>query len=150
VQAKPVVAARHPRLLLAVASEDVMYALLPVIRALGAAVVKVEDGAALEHALRVRGPFDVVLSDSHLPGGTGLGVLAGLRRAGHLTPFVIVQSIHQQLVRVVVGGGNGGVLSNRVVNDLALVELVEDLLGPHDAPTSSRRPDRIKLDAAGT
>ena len=148
--ARPVVAARHCRVLLAVSSEAVTDAFLPVIRALDAAVVKVEDGSALEQALRDRGPFDLVLSDSHLPGGTGLGILAGMRRSGQKPPFVFVQSIHQQLVRVVVGGGPRGVLSTRVVNDLALVELAEELLGLHDAPTSSRRPPRSMKGVAGT
>ncbi|MGC4067762.1 MAG: hypothetical protein QM784_24550, partial [Polyangiaceae bacterium] len=63
------------------------------------------------------------------------------------TPFVIVQSIHQQLVRVVVGGGTSGVLSSRVVNELALVELVEELLGLYEAQSSSRRA--AKSEAAG-
>lgn len=141
--ARPVVAVRHHRILLAVASDLVVAAFLPIIRALDAAVVKVEDGAALERALSCRGPFDLVLSDAALPGATGLGILAGQRRSGHRPPFVIVQSIHEQLVRVVVGGGSRGVLATRVVNDMALIELAEDLLGLHDSPASSRRPQRI-------
>jgi CheY-like chemotaxis protein len=141
---RPPVAVRR-RLLLAVASEEVTFALLPIIRALDAAVVQVADGAALERALRSRGHFDLVLSDARLPGGTGLGVLAGLRRAGHFTPFVIVQSIHQQLVRVAVGGGTTGVLSSRVVNELALVELVEELLGLYEAPSSVRRATKSEV-----
>jgi CheY-like chemotaxis protein len=132
-------------LLLAVASEEVTFALSPIIRALDAAVVQVADGAALERALRSRGHFDLVLSDARLPGGTGLGVLAGLRRSGHLTPFVIVQSVHQQLVRVAIGGGTSGVLSSRVVNELALVELVEELL--YESQTPSRRA--LRSDVAG-
>lgn len=142
-QTRPIVAVRHRRILLAVVSETVTFALLPIIRALDAAVVQVVDGAAFEQALRERGTFDLVLCDSRLPGGTGLGILAGLRRAGHQTPFVIVQSIHQHLVRVVVGGGSGGILSTRVVNDLALIELAEGLLGAQEAPASSRRPQRL-------
>lgn len=140
----------HRRVLLAVASDSVMVALLPVLRVLDAAIVKVEDGAALEQALRERGDFDLVLSDSHLPGGTGLGILAGMRRFGHRTPFIIVQSIHERLVRVVVGGGTGGVLSTRVVNDLALIELAEGLLASNDAPSSSRRPSCLAKDASGS
>jgi CheY-like chemotaxis protein len=142
-QTEPNLAARHRRILLAVASESVTFALLPIIRAFDAAVVQVVDGAALEGALRDRGTFDLVLCDSRLPGGTGLGILAGLRRSGHRTPFIIVQSIHQHLVRVVVGGGNAGLLSTRVVNDLALIELTQGLLGLDGGPASSRRSPRL-------
>jgi CheY-like chemotaxis protein len=140
---RPVVAVRHHRILLAATSDSVVSAFLPIIRALDAAVVKVDDGAALERALSRRGPFGLVLSDAFLPGSTGLGVLASQRRSGHRPPFIIVQSIHEQLVRVVVGGGSRGILATRVVNDMALIELAEDLLGIHDAPASSRRPQRI-------
>jgi CheY-like chemotaxis protein len=134
---------RHRRILLAVASPTVTLALSPIIRALNAAVVQVVDGATLERALRERGPFDLVLCDAHLPGGTGLGILAGLRRTGHKTPFVIVQSIHQHLLRIVVGGGKGGVLCTRVVNELALVELSQGLLGLDASQPISERLPRI-------
>lgn len=136
---RPITSARRCRVLLAVASEAVTEAYLPVLRALQAAVVQVRDGAALKQALHERGAFDLVLTDSGLPGNTGLGILAGMRLAGKKPPFVIVQSIHQQLLRVVVGGGERGALSTRVVNDLALVELAEQLTGCHEAPASSRR-----------
>jgi CheY-like chemotaxis protein len=134
---------RHRRILLAVASPTVTLALSPIIRALNAAVVQVVDGTTLELALRERGPFDLVLCDARLPGGTGLGILAGLRRLGHKTPFVIVQSIHQNLVRIVVGGSNGGVLCSRVVNELALVELSQSLLGLDASPPISEPFPRL-------
>lgn len=140
---------RHQRILLATASAEIEVAVLPIIRALDARVVQVKDAAGLSKALRQRGTFDLVLSDSHLPGGTGLGILAIARQSGQQPPFIIVQSVHQSLIRVVVGGGSRGVLSTRVVNDMALIELAEELLGLHDVPSSTRHPERLANGALG-
>lgn len=136
---EPLAGAQYHRVLLATASQEVEMALLPVIRALNARVVQVKDASGLAAALRERGSFDLVLSDSRLPGGTGLGILALARQNGRKPPFIIVQSVHQSLIRVAAGGGARAVLSTRVVNDVALIELAEDLLGLHEAPASSRR-----------
>lgn len=133
----------HHRVLLAVSSREVEMAVLPVIRALNARVVQVKDATGLSRALRDRGTFDLVLSDSHLSGGTGLGILALARQNGKKPPFIIVQSVHQSLIRVAAGGGCSAVLATRVVNDVALVELAENLLGLHEAPASSRRAPPI-------
>src|SRR5512133_1221021 len=147
---EPMAGAQHHRLLLATASHDVEIALLPIIRALHARVVQVKDATGLAKALRERGAFDLVLTDSRLPGGTGLGILALARQNGRKPPFIIVQSVHQSLIRVAAGGGARAVLSTRVVNDVALIELAEDLLGLHDAPASSRRGYRdAPTDALG-
>jgi CheY-like chemotaxis protein len=136
---EPVAGVRHFRVLLAVGSREVETAVLPVIRALDARIVQVKDAGGLASALRERGTFDLVLSDSHLSGGTGLGILALARQNGKKPPFIIVQSVHQSLIRVAAGGGGNAVLATRVVNDVALVELAENLLGLHEAPASSRR-----------
>lgn len=156
VQAKPVTGqdgpaagVRHQRILLAASSAEVELAVLPIIRALDARVVQVKDAAGLAKALRQRGSFDLVLSDSHLPGGTGLGILATARQCGQRSPFIIVQSVHQSLIRVVVGGGNRSVLATRVVNDVALIELAEELLGLHDVPASTRSTERLAKGANG-
>ncbi|HEY5957992.1 MAG TPA: hypothetical protein VIV60_15625 [Polyangiaceae bacterium] len=131
------------RILLAAASSAAELAVLPVIHALDARVVQVKDALGLAKALDELGGFDLVLSDGQLAGGTGLGILAMARQSGRRPPFIIVQSVHQSLVRVVVGGGTRSVLATRVVNDVALIELAEDLLGLHDAPSSSRRPQAV-------
>jgi CheY-like chemotaxis protein len=146
---RPGVAVKHRRVLLAAASDDVTYALLPVIRTLDAAVVKVDDGAALEHALLKRGPFELVLTDSRLSGGTGLGILAGTHCSGQRTPFIIVQSIREHLVRVLIGGGSGGVLSTRVVSKLALVELAEELVETHAVSSSLLQSSRFATGVSG-
>lgn len=141
----PTAGTQHHRILLATGSRDAELAVSSIIRALNARVVQVKDAHELGRALRERGAFDLVLSDSHLSGGTGLGILALARQNGRMPPFIIVQSVHQSLVRVAIGGGARGVLATRVVNDVALIELAEDLLGLHDAPASSRRPFRLEL-----
>ena len=144
----PVAGKPHTRVLLAAASPEVELAVLPIIRALNARVVQVKDAAGLAEALQKRGCFDLVLSDGQLPGGTGLGILAIARQAGQRPPFILVQSVHQSLIRVAVGGGLRGVLSTRVVNDVALIELAEELLGLHESPASSRRPQRLAAKGA--
>jgi CheY-like chemotaxis protein len=131
---------RHQRILLATGSSEVELSVLPIIRALNARVVQVKTAAGLANALRERGSFDLVLSDSHLPDGTGLGILAIAHQSGQKPPFIVVQSVHQSLIRIAVGGGMRGVLATRVVNDVALIELAEELLGLHDSAASSRRP----------
>lgn len=148
VQGEPVAGARRQRILLAAASAEVEVAVLPIIRALDARVVQVKDAAGLTRALHDRGSFDLVLSDSRLPGGTGLGILAIARQSGQKPPFIIVQSVHQSLIRVAVGGGSRGVLATRVVNDVALIELAEELLGLHEVPASSQQPDRLLVKGA--
>jgi CheY-like chemotaxis protein len=135
---EPAAGVRHYRVLLAASSREVEMAILPIIRALNARVVQVQDATGLSRALRDRGTFDLVLTDSHLSGGTGLGILALARQDGKKPPFIIVQSVHQTLIRVAAGGGGSAVLATRVVNDVALVELAENLLGLHEAPASSR------------
>jgi len=149
VESGSMAGARRQRILLAAASPEVEIAVLPIIRALDARVVQVKDAAGLSKALHQRGSFDLVLSDSHLSGGTGLGILAIARQSGQRPPFIIVQSVHQSLIRVAVGGGNRGVLATRVVNDVALIELAEELLGLHEVPASSRNPQRLAKGAIG-
>jgi CheY-like chemotaxis protein len=140
-QCGPLAGSRRHRILLAAASAEVEVAVLPIIRVLDARVVQVKDASGLAKALHDRGSFDLVLSDSHLPGGTGIGILAIARQGGQKPPFIIVQSVHQSLIRVAVGGGTRGVLATRVVNDVALIELAEELLGLHEMPASSRQPE---------
>jgi CheY-like chemotaxis protein len=131
------------RVLLAVSGESRSSVFLPVVRRLDAAIVQVSDGVRLRQVLLEQGPFDLLLSDARLAGENGVSMLASLRRDGLDLPFVIVQSVHQNLVRIATGGGKGRVLSTRVVGEVALVELVENLLDSLEAPASCRIDKRL-------
>jgi hypothetical protein len=95
---------------------------------LGAIVVTVLTGPDLARELGDPEPFDLVLGESNLRGGSGLSLLARTRLRGSGTPFILVQSFHQNLMRILVGGGSRGVLGSRVVNEPALFELAEELV----------------------
>src|SRR5215208_5363635 len=57
-------------------------------------------GPELEALLLGEGPFDLVITNAQLPGQSGLQVLARLRARGEATPFIVVTSIHESLLRV--------------------------------------------------
>lgn len=90
--------------------------LRPVFVPLEASIHEAEDGAQLEELLEREGPFDLVVTSSQLPVQSGLQVLARARSRGLLTPFVVLTSIHQYLMRVFVSDAEGTVLSSRVVD----------------------------------
>jgi signal transduction histidine kinase/DNA-binding response OmpR family regulator len=79
------------RLLLVEDSEDDALLLARHLRQDGfqSDIVRVEDPRDFRDALS-RGPWDVVLSDFHLPGFSGLAALEILRKAGLDIPFILV------------------------------------------------------------
>jgi response regulator of citrate/malate metabolism len=65
-----------------------------------------EAARALESAREAGAPVDLVLLDMNLPDGHGLGLLAGLRGAGHLCDVIAVTAARDtQVVRQAVGQG---------------------------------------------
>ena len=67
-------------------------------------------------------------SHAALPGSRGLEVLTKARERGDDTPFILVQSLHQNFVRITIGGGQHSIVSTRLVNLVALVDLVRQIL----------------------
>ena len=80
-----------PRSPVLVVDDDVALAQVfgRVLRADGREVVVVHDGASAEKALLAR-PFDVVLSDIHLPGMSGVDVLRAVRERDLDVPVILV------------------------------------------------------------
>jgi DNA-binding response OmpR family regulator len=96
----------------------------------GAEVTVARTGFDVEQALENDGPFELVITSSHLPDKTGLGVLAHARSVRIETPFLVIVSGQRPMVRIMVSDGTGDVLSSRVVNGANLVALSTQLMQP--------------------
>jgi CheY-like chemotaxis protein len=130
----------NPRLLLARTDDAMRSILAPLQDAIGPVVIdEVTDGIQLDEALQNNGPYALVISQAMLPGARGLEVLAKARERGDNTPFVLIQSIHQNFVRITIGGGPNTIISTRLVNTVALLDLVQQIVCPREVPTAPRR-----------
>ncbi len=110
-----------------------------MLRDLSADVDETDSGQHLEDLLRGSGPFDLVITDAQLPVRSGLQVLARCRTDGVRTPFIVIQSVHQLLLRVFVSDAEGTVLSSRMVDGDNLASLAGNLIEQGDGPASGRR-----------
>jgi len=119
---------QRPKVLLATTSPWVRRVIEPVLLGLSVDYQKASDGPAIAQALLDSHQYRLVVADVSLPKSSGLSVMASARSRGHKVPFVIVQSSHDSLLRVVIGGGPQGVLTTRVVNESRLAELFRSLL----------------------
>jgi len=128
IHSRPPAAVERPRVLLAYGSELVRAAFLPVIRMLSADREEAASAAEFERQLTHGGPFDLMLADSHLDRISVLGLLTGNRLVGSRAPFILVQSFHGNLMRVLIGGTGRAVLGLRVINEPALFELAQELV----------------------
>jgi CheY-like chemotaxis protein len=117
-----------PKIAIAEADANMRAWLGPVLEPLGARLHEAKDGSELESLLEREGPFDLVITSSQLPQQSGLQVLARARARGVVTPFVVVTSIHQFLLRVFVSDAEGTVLSSRVVDGDNLRTLASNLI----------------------
>jgi DNA-binding response OmpR family regulator len=102
--------------------------LRPALAAVAAQIHEVSDGNELERLLESDGPFDLVITSAQLPLQSGLQVLARARSRGVLTPFVVVTSVHEYLLRVFVSDAEGTVLSSRMVDRDNLLTLAMNLI----------------------
>ncbi|GEM_PF-3585040 len=117
------------RLLLARSDDAIQPILTPLRDAMGAVTIdEVADGNQLDESLLRNGPYALVISQAMLPGMRGLEVLAKARERGDNTPFILIQSIHQNFVRITIGGGPNSIVSTRLVNTIALLDLVQQML----------------------
>jgi len=122
---------KAPRSRLALACPDgaIRQILTPLLDSIGTVDVReVADGSKLDTLLVEGGPFDLIISHAALPGSRGLEVLTKARERGDDTPFILVQSLHQNFVRITIGGGQHSIVSTRLVNLVALVDLVRQIL----------------------
>jgi CheY-like chemotaxis protein len=131
-------APRNVRIVLAESDEKVRDWLRRPLARLTANVREAETGSELEAVLLEDGPFDLVITNAQLPGQSGLQVLARLRARGESTPFIVVTSIHESLLRVFVSDAEGTVLSSRMVDPQNLVALASSLM-PRVPPSGDQR-----------
>lgn len=127
--------AKSARRLLLARSDDSMLSILTPLQDVMASVVidEVADGNQLDDLLLRGGPYALVISQAMLPGMRGLEVLAKARERGDETPFILIQSIHQNFVRITIGGGPNTIVSTRLVNTVALLDLVHQMLSNTDS-----------------
>jgi CheY-like chemotaxis protein len=85
-------------------------------------------GAALEDALLGGKQFHLVIASARLPDPSALQVLARVRRHGLRTPFIVVTSVHGNMLRIFVSDAEGTVLSSRMVDDGNLANLIASLI----------------------
>ncbi|MEZ4369387.1 MAG: response regulator [Polyangiaceae bacterium] len=120
--------ARRPRVLIADADVVARGWLKPIVAHLDAEIVEVGTGLELQLMLTRKGPFDLVITNARLPAPSGLQVLATVRAAGSSTPFIVVTSFQQNVLRVFVSDAEGTVLSSRVVDADNLGVLARNLI----------------------
>lgn len=132
--------ARRPRVLIADADPVARGWLKPIVSHLDAEILEVGTGLELQLMLTRKGPFDLVITNARLPAPSGLQVLATVRAAGSSTPFIVVTSFQQNVLRVFVSDAEGTVLSSRVVDADNLGVLARNLigLGGANGPASAR------------
>lgn len=132
---------RRPRVLIADADPVARGWLKPIVSHLDAEILEVGTGLELQLMLSRKGPFDLVITNARLPAPSGLQVLATVRAAGSSTPFIVVTSFQQNVLRVFVSDAEGTVLSSRVVDADNLAVLARNLigLGGTNGPASARR-----------
>lgn len=129
----------QPRILLADRDPAIRNQIKPILRGLRAEVSETDSGEHLAQMLRHEGPFDLVITNAQLPVQSGLQVLARCRADGVRTPFIVVTSVHQLLLRVFVSDAEGTVLSSRMVDSENLETLAGGLIENGDGPASGRR-----------
>jgi hypothetical protein len=129
-----------PRLLLARSDDAIRSIFAPLQDAIGPVIIdEVTDGIQLDEAMQNKGPYALVIAQAMLPGTRSLEVLAKARERGDNTPFVLIQSIHQNFVRITIGGGPNSIISTRLVNTVALLDLVQQIVYPRETPVPPRK-----------
>jgi DNA-binding response OmpR family regulator len=117
-----------PRILLAESDRATRALLVPVLNGLAGEIIEAKDGDGLERAL-VSGPrYHLVIASARLPEPSALQVLARVRRHGITTPFIVVTSLHGQMLRVFMSETDGTVLSSRMLDAENLVSAVSDMI----------------------
>lgn len=120
--------ARRPRVIIADHDPRGCAILKPALGHIGAEIVELTNGTELEHALEGEIPYDLVIVSSRLRVRSGLEVLTRARARGDKTPFIVVTSIHQNLLQVQINDGGSAVLASRVVDADNLIVLAATLV----------------------
>ena len=73
--------------------------LATVLSESGYQVASVSNGSELGDLLHRGAPFDLIVTDVNMPGGSGLDVVDRLRQAGDVTPVIIVTAFPNEDIR---------------------------------------------------
>jgi len=124
------VSGRMPRgrILIADPNPQIRAWLKPPLASIASEVVEATSGPELEALLRSQGPFQLVVTNARLPNQSGVEILARARSSGDRTPFIVVTSFQQRMMRLYVSDAEGTVLSSRVLDADKLAVLVSTLL----------------------
>ena len=117
-----------PRLLRAEADRAARGLLLPWLSELGTDIEEVRDGNQLEKALLSGARYHLVIASARLPEPSALQVLARVRRNGVTTPFIVVTSVHGNMLRIFMSDSEGTVLSSRMVDGQNLASLIAGMI----------------------
>jgi DNA-binding response OmpR family regulator len=116
------------RILIADPDPQIRAWLKPPLVSVASEVLEATTGPELESLLRAQGPFHLVVTNARLPTQSGVEILARARSNGNRTPFIVVTSVQERLLRVYVSDAEGTVLSSRVLDADNLGVLVSTLL----------------------
>ena len=86
------------------------------------------DGNQLEKALLSGARYHLVIASARLPEPSALQVLARVRRNGVATPFIVVTSVHGNMLRIFMSDSEGTVLSSRMVDGQNLASLITGMI----------------------
>jgi two-component system response regulator (stage 0 sporulation protein F) len=81
---------QRPRVLVADDDDDLRALVVPALRSDGYDLIEARDGAALVEIMTKSTPPDAVVTDICMPGASGLSILDELRKAGCMTPIVVI------------------------------------------------------------
>ena len=118
-----------PRMLLAESDRAARGLLLPWLSGLPTEIEEVVDGDALERALLSGVRYQLVIASARLPEPSALQVLARVRRQGIRTPFIVVTSVHGNMLRIFMRDTEGTALSSRMVDGNNLASLISGIIG---------------------
>ena len=127
------------KILLVDDEEDIVAELGSFLRRRGHAIVGAGDVQAALHALDSDGPFDVVLTDLRMPGGSGLDVVRACRDRPEPRPISLMMSGHAGCAEIAQARADGAlrffpkpVALHALLGTLADIELPR--LRSQDAP----------------
>ena len=117
---------RRSKILIAISDAGLSDRIRSALEGTDADQIALQPGDQLEDALRLHGPFELVLASAQLGSESSLQSLARVRQTGDSTPFLVLGHSQGETLRVFVSDGEGVVLSSRMLNAENLARLAAD------------------------
>ncbi len=117
---------RRAKILIAIVEDTLAARIRSALTGTQADLVSLQPGDQLEDAMRMHGPFELVLASAQLGRESSLQSLARVRQAGNSTPFLVLGQTQGETLRVFVSDGEGVVLSSRMLNAENLARLAAE------------------------